>query len=367
MAACGAARMAAHAGKHHHEPAGLAVLPRQRGQRRSLPRVWRLAGQQFVGGRFVLSRRRLNSRWENMFGGDGFWMWEDPSDPTYIYAEAQGGEIGRVNRYTHETAPSSPIRTMARRSCASTGTRRSDEPQREGHDLHRRAVPVPLARPRANLGAHLARPDHQRSREAEAGGVGRHHGGQLRRRNAHHDLLDFGVAEERTVIWVGTDDGNVQVTRDGGKTWTNVGGNVAGPGKAPWVSWVEAGRFAEGTAYATFDRHMYGDMKPYVYKTTDYGKTWTALPVQQAACAAMRTSSRKTRNPNLLFLGTEFGLWISRRRAALGAVQRQRLPRRGGARHRGASARPATWCWPRTDAASGSSTTSRRCARSPTM
>ena len=65
------------------------------------------------------------ANWENMFGGDGFWMFEDPSDPDYIYAEAQGGEIGRVNRYTHEGRDIIPGRIMGRRNCASTGTRRS--------------------------------------------------------------------------------------------------------------------------------------------------------------------------------------------------------------------------------------------------
>ena len=67
-----------------------------------------------------------NSRWENMYGGDGFWMFEDPSDPDYIYAEAQGGEIGRVNRHTHERRAIKPYAEIRReRNCASTGTRRS--------------------------------------------------------------------------------------------------------------------------------------------------------------------------------------------------------------------------------------------------
>jgi len=114
------------------------------------------------------------------------------------------------------------------------------------------------------------------------------------------------------LIWVGTDDGNVQLTRDGGKNWANLTANVKGAGQAPWVSWIEAGRFDEATAYATFDRHMYGDMKPYAYKTTDYGKTWTALPVQQAGVRGYaHVIKEDTSNPNLLFLGTEFGLWIS--------------------------------------------------------
>ena len=69
------------------------------------------------------------------------------------------------------------------------------------------------------------------------------------------------------MIWVGTDDGNVQLTRDGGKTWTNVVGNMPGLPEGAWVSWVEAGRFDEGTAYVAFDRHTIGDMTPYVYRT----------------------------------------------------------------------------------------------------
>jgi hypothetical protein len=114
------------------------------------------------------------------------------------------------------------------------------------------------------------------------------------------------------LIWVGTDDGNVQITRDSGQHWSNVTANVPGVGKAPWVSWVEASRFAEGAAYATFDRHMYGDMKPYLYKTTDFGQTWTSLPVQASGIRGYAHVIKEDNvNPNLLFIGTEFGLWIS--------------------------------------------------------
>src|SRR5207248_186851 len=114
------------------------------------------------------------------------------------------------------------------------------------------------------------------------------------------------------IIWVGTDDGNLQITRDGAKTWTNVVGNVPELPTFSWVSTIEASRFDESTAYATFDRHTFGDMKPYAYKTTDYGKTWTALNLQPSGVRGYaHVIKEDTVDRNLLFLGTEFGLWIS--------------------------------------------------------
>ena len=99
-----------------------------------------------------------NSRWENMYSGDGFWMFEDPADPTYIYAETQGGAIGRVNRYTHETRAITPYPEYGEKKLRfNWNTPIAMSPERKGHHLHRRAVPVPLARSRTILGAHLAR------------------------------------------------------------------------------------------------------------------------------------------------------------------------------------------------------------------
>ena len=114
------------------------------------------------------------------------------------------------------------------------------------------------------------------------------------------------------VIWAGTDDGNLQITRDGGKSWTNVVAHVPGLPKASWVAWVEASRFDEATAYAVFDRHTFGDMTPHAFKTTDYGQTWTSVvsPTSDVRGYA-HVIKEDTVSPRLLFLGTEFGLWIS--------------------------------------------------------
>ena len=99
----------------------------------------------------------------------------------------------------------------------------------------------------------------------------------------HTTIYAIGESpKDSMVVWAGTDDGNVQVTRDGGRAWTNVVGNITGLPKNAWVSSVEPGHFAAGTIYATFDLHTFGDMRPYAYRSTDFGKTWTPLIAQSS-------------------------------------------------------------------------------------
>ena len=254
-----------------------------------------------------------NSRWENMYGGDGFWTWEDPSDPAYVYAEAQGGEIGRVNRYTHEIRAIKPYPQYGEKKLRFNWNAPIQISPNEKGTIYIGAQFLFRTRDHGQswerISPDLSSNDPEKQKQEESGGV------TVDNSAAEMNTTVYSISESPkngSLIWVGTDDGNVQITRDGGKSWTNVTANVKGVGKAPWVSWVEAGRFDEATAYATFDRHMYGDMKPYVYKTGDYGKTWTPLPVQEAGVRGYaHVIKEDTRNRNLLFLGTEFGLWIS--------------------------------------------------------
>jgi hypothetical protein len=116
------------------------------------------------------------------------------------------------------------------------------------------------------------------------------------------------------VIWVGIDDGNVQVTRDGGDTWANVRPNIPGLPDTVWVSEVNASHHEAGTAYVTFDNHRMGDFDPYVYKTTDFGDTWTDLSEDIPSDLpgnSIHTLAEDPNNPNLLFIGTEFGCYVS--------------------------------------------------------
>jgi photosystem II stability/assembly factor-like uncharacterized protein len=254
-----------------------------------------------------------NSRWENMYGGDGFWMFVDTADPDYIYAEAQGGEISRINRKTHESRNIKPLPN-----------------HKEGKLRYNWNTPIhisPTQKGTVYLGAQflfrsldhgqtferispdLTTNDPQKQKQEQSGGV------TVDNSSAEMHTTIYAIAESpknSNLIWVGTDDGNLQITRDSGKTWTNVVGNIQGLPKNAWVSSIEAGHFDEGAAYATFDLHMFGDMRPYVYRTGDYGRTWTRLIAEgSSARGYAHVVKEDLVNRDLLFLGTELGLWVS--------------------------------------------------------
>src|SRR6185369_2383867 len=117
---------------------------------------------------------------------------------------------------------------------------------------------------------------------------------------------------DSNVIWVGTDDGNVQVTRDGGKTWSNVFTNVPGLKPAAWIPTVDASHYDAGTAYVAADHHQDDDYTPYAYMTTDYGKTWKRITGDLPNSAAwVHVVREDPKNRNLFYIGTEMGAWAS--------------------------------------------------------
>jgi photosystem II stability/assembly factor-like uncharacterized protein len=252
------------------------------------------------------------SRWENMFGGDGFWMYEDPSDAAYIYAEAQGGTIGRVNRYTHQNRAITPYPNYGEKKLRFNWNTPIHMSPNEKGTIYVGAQFLFRSRNHGQswerISPDLTTNDPEKQKQEESGGI------TVDNSAAEMHTSIYSISESPKngqIIWVGTDDGNLQITRDGAKTWTNVVGGVGVP-KNSWVSTVEASRFDEATAYVTFDRHTFGDLKPYLYKTTDYGKTWKALPVQDSGVRGYaHVIKEDTVKPNVLFIGTEFGLWIS--------------------------------------------------------
>jgi len=117
---------------------------------------------------------------------------------------------------------------------------------------------------------------------------------------------------DSNVIWVGTDDGNVQVTRNGGKTWSNVFTNVPGLKPNAWIPTIDASHFDAGTAYVAADHHQDDDYGPYAYVTNDFGKTWKRITGDLPASAAWTHVVREDpKNRDLLYIGTEMGVWAS--------------------------------------------------------
>jgi len=254
-----------------------------------------------------------NSRWENMYGGDGFWTFVDPSDQDYIYAESQGGYIGRVNRKTHEARSLQPLPqykegklrfnwntpihlSPTKKGVVYVGAQFLFRSSNHGHSWQR-------------ISPDLSTNDPEKQKQEQSGGV------TVDNSAAEMHTSIFSIAESprsANIIWVGTDDGNLQITKNGGKSWTNVVGSIRGLPKNAWVSSIDAGHFQEGTAYATFDLHTFGNMQPYVYKTTDYGKSWSSIIAEGSLVRGYAHVVKEDLvNKELLYLGTELGLWIS--------------------------------------------------------
>jgi photosystem II stability/assembly factor-like uncharacterized protein len=255
-----------------------------------------------------------NSQWENMYGGDGFWMFSDPADPDYLYAEAQGGFIGRVNRHTHEARDIQPKANYKEKLRWNWNTPIALSPTEKG-TIYIGAQFLFRSRDHGQtwdrISPDLSTNDPEKQKQEKSGGV------TVDNSAAEMHTTIYSISEspkDKSVIWVGTDDGNVQVTRDGGKTWSNVVDKVPGLPKNSWVSWVQAGNFSAGTAYAAFDRHTFGDLAPYVFRTNDFGQTWTPLVTAQEVKGVRgyaHVIKEDLLQPNLLFLGTEFGLFVS--------------------------------------------------------
>jgi photosystem II stability/assembly factor-like uncharacterized protein len=252
-----------------------------------------------------------NHHWRVIGGGDGFAVTVDPAEPDLVYVESQGGRVVRFRRSTGESKEVYPYALQGEQKLRfNWNTPIVASPTQKG-TIYLGSQFLMRSRDRGDtwerISPDLTTNDQSRQKQLQSGGL------SIDNSSAENYTTIITIAESSknpAVIWVGTDDGNVQVTRDGGKSWTNVVANVKGVPARTWVSRIEPSHFDENTAYVTFDGHRTGDMKTYVYRTRDAGKNWEAL-----ATADLRGFAHVVRedrvNPDLLFLGTEYGLWLS--------------------------------------------------------
>jgi photosystem II stability/assembly factor-like uncharacterized protein len=253
-----------------------------------------------------------NSRWENLYGGDGFWVVVDPSDPEAVYAESQGGYIGRIDRRTRASRDIQPKAKFKEKLRFNWNSPIHASPTQKG-TIYLGAQFLFRSKDRGDnwerISPDLTTNDPEKQKQEQSGGV------TVDNSSAEMHTTIYSISEspkDAKTIWVGTDDGNLQLTRDSGKSWTNVVSNVPGLPKASWVSWVEASRHDPATAYACFDRHTFGDMTPWVFKTSDYGKTWTRIVGPEKGVRGYAHVVKEDHvKAQLLYVGTELGLWVS--------------------------------------------------------
>ena len=250
-----------------------------------------------------------NRHWDNIGFGDGFWAFADPQDAGIVYSEMQGGGLFRVTPATGEIKEIAPFagegEEKLRFNWNSPFLAGPSGALYVGSQYLFRSTDRGESWQR--LSPDLTTDDPAKQKQMESGGL------TIDNSTAENHTTIYAIAEspkDPNVIWAGTDDGNLQVTRDGGKTWTNVVANVPGLPKHTWVSFVDASPHDPAAAFATFDGHRTGDMTPWVFATSDYGQTWQRLAGTGVDGYAF-VVRQDLEQPGLLFLGTEMGLWIS--------------------------------------------------------
>jgi photosystem II stability/assembly factor-like uncharacterized protein len=249
--------------------------------------------------------------WTSVGAGDGFRVLKHSTKPI-IYSEMQGAE--NVWRYDTQKKKNKTIQPLPVQGDPKLRFNWNAPITLSPHAPDRIYIGSQFLHKSENMGdtwvkisPDLTTNDPSKQNQANSGGLSKDNSG------AENHTTIFTIAEspvnERT-IWVGTDDGNLQLTKDGGNTWNNVVSNIVGLPKNSWVYHIEASVHNEGTAYAVFDRHQLGDMKTYVYKTTDFGATWNSLVTDEIEGFA-RSIQEDYKNEELLFLGTELGLFVT--------------------------------------------------------
>ena len=251
-----------------------------------------------------------NFHWQEVCFGDGFATLPDPEDSQQGYAMSQGGELVRFDLRTGQQKHIQPLPPIGKQLRFNWNAGLAQDPFDRAtiwfgsqflHKSTDRGESFTIASP------DLTTDNPEWQKQSESGGI------TLDATGAENHCTILTIApssKQRGVVWVGTDDGRLQVTQDNGASWRSVEDRIEGLPRNTWCPEVKASTHAAGTAFVVFDGHRRADWKPYAYRTDDFGQTWTSLATKDIDGYCLSIEQDPIR-PELLFLGTEFGLYVT--------------------------------------------------------
>ncbi|RLD73447.1 MAG: hypothetical protein DRJ07_20800, partial [Bacteroidetes bacterium] len=268
----------------------------------------------WAGPAYVLKSQGIrNSYWQELMFGDGFDVIPDPKNNQFGYAMSQQGYVGRYDRKTgltkmiRPTHPDPDVKLRFNWNAAIAmdpfdqktiyfGSQFVHKSGNKGHEWE-------IISPDLTTNA----PEKQK--QYDSGGL------TMDATGAENYCTILAISPSnlgKNVIWVGTDDGNIQITKNGGNNWTNITPKMKNFPKGGWVAQIKTSEYNKGEAYIIVNNYRNFDFKPYLFRTRNYGKTWESLLDKKPETFGYTLSLvQDPLNKNLVFLGTENGLYIS--------------------------------------------------------
>ena len=253
-----------------------------------------------------------NSYWQEVMFGDGFDVIPDPENARYGYGMSQQGFVGRYDLETGHVEiirPTHPDPDVKLRFNWNSAI--SLDPFKKGTAYFGSQF-VHKSNNKGNsweiISGDLTTNNPDKQKQHESGGL------TMDATGAENNTTILSIEPsplEEGVLWVGTDDGLVHITRDGGKTWSKVSGNMTGIPAESWVPQIRASKYRAGEAYVIVNNYRNFDFKPYLFRTRDYGQTWEQLVNESSVFGYTLSLVQDPVEPKLLFLGTEHGLYVS--------------------------------------------------------
>lgn len=253
-----------------------------------------------------------NYQWQSLWGGDGFDVSPDPEDPNWIYAMSQGGGFGKYNVVTGEEMNlRPPVPDLKTRLRFNWNAAFAQDPNKAGTIYYGSQFVHKSSNKGFNwqvISPDLTSNDTLQQKQDENGGLSLDITGA---ENYNTIMCIEPSSKDSNVIWAGTDDGNVQLTKDGGKTWINFRWKIPGMPVGAWIPQIRASRYNAAEAFVICNDYRRGDFKPYIFRTKNFGQSWERMIDEQKVKGYALCMIQDPAEPNLIFVGTEHGLWIS--------------------------------------------------------